>query len=92
MKKKKEIEITDYDRIDTSQLIDRKNPRSLSDLDIELPEEEPTKVVSIRLPSRLLNQIKAYASERDVNYSSVIKLILSAAMEDESSNKAHQSN
>lgn len=89
MKKKKEIEITDYDRIDISQLIDRKNPKSLSDLDLELPEEEPTKVVSIRLPSRLLSKIKAYASERDVNYSSVIKMILSEAMEDRSSQHPH---
>lgn len=89
MKKKKVIEITDYDKSDTSQFIDRKNPKKLSDLDIELPEDEPTKVVSIRLPSRLLNQIKAYASERDVNYSSVIKLILSEAMEARNAQRPH---
>lgn len=89
MKKKKVIEITDYDKSDTSQFIDRKNPKKLSDLDIELPEDEPTKVVSIRLPSRLLNQIKAYASERDVNYSSVIKLILAEAMEARNAQRPH---
>lgn len=89
MKKKKVIEITDYDKSDTSQFIDRKKPKKLSDLDIELPEDEPTKVVSIRLPSRLLNQIKAYASERDVNYSSVIKLILSEAMEARNAQRPH---
>lgn len=50
-------------------------------MDIELPDDEPTKVVSIRLPSKLLNQVKAYAGARDVNYSAVIKMILSKEMD-----------
>ncbi len=79
MKKKKEI--TDYDKVETTKFIDRENPLKLADLDIELPDDEPTKVVSIRLPSKLLNQLKAYANERDVNYSAVIKMILSEEMD-----------
>jgi len=79
MKKRKEI--TDYDKMETTKFIDRENPLKLADLDIELPDDEPTKVVSIRLPSKLLNQLKAYASERDVNYSAVIKMILSEEMD-----------
>jgi len=84
MKKKNLNEIKDYDKKDTTQFIDRKHPKKLKDLDIELPIEEPTKVVSIRLPSKLLNQLKAYASDRDVNYSALIKMILSDAMDKKS--------
>ncbi|MCF8242263.1 MAG: BrnA antitoxin family protein [Melioribacteraceae bacterium] len=85
MKKKKVNEIKDYDKMDTSQIIDRENPKKLEDIGIELPEEEPTKVVSIRLPSKLLNQLKAYASDRDINYSALIKMILSDSMESKNS-------
>ncbi len=81
MKKIKLKEITEYDKLDSTQFINQDKPLKLSDLDLELPEDEPTKVVSIRLPSKLLNQLKAYASERDVNYSAVIKMILSEEMD-----------
>lgn len=84
MKKKNLNEIYTYDKKDTTQFIDKKHPKKLKDLDIELPNEEPTKVVSIRLPSKLLNQLKAYASDRDVNYSALIKMILSDAMDNKS--------
>ncbi len=83
MKKKKQIEITEYDKLETTEFIDRENPKTLRDLGIELPEEEATKVVSIRLPSKLLNQLKAYASDRDINYSAVIKMILAKEMEEQ---------
>lgn len=79
MKKKKEI--TEYYKMGTTKFIDMENPLKLADLDIELPDDEPTKVVSIRLPSKLLNQVKAYAGARDVNYSAVIKMILSEEMD-----------
>lgn len=81
MKKKKLKEIIEYDDKDTTTLIDRNHPQKLKDLGFDLIDEQPTKVVSIRLPNRLLNQIKAYASERDVSYTSVIKLFLSDEME-----------
>jgi predicted DNA binding CopG/RHH family protein len=67
--------------METTKFIDMENPLKLADLDIELPDDEPTKVVSIRLPSKLLNQVKAYAGARDVNYSAVIKMILSEEMD-----------
>jgi len=37
-------------------------------------------VVSIRLPSELLNQIKAAASARDVPYQALIKLLLAESL------------
>jgi predicted DNA binding CopG/RHH family protein len=38
-------------------------------------------VVSIRLPSQLLNQIKAVASARDVPYQALIKLMLAESLQ-----------
>ena len=38
-------------------------------------------MVSIRLPSALLNEIKAFASARDVPYQALIKLLLSESLE-----------
>lgn len=83
MAKKKIRRINDYDYNDTTSFIDNNNPLTLSDLDIELPKEPPTKVISLRLPSELLNKLQAYASQRDVPYTSLIKLILSEKMEKE---------
>lgn len=40
-----------------------------------------TQVVSIRLPSSLLNQLKAFASARDVPYQALIKLLLAESLE-----------
>lgn len=38
--------------------------------------EEPVKLISIRLPRDMLNQLKAMATKRDVPYQSLIKMIL----------------
>jgi predicted DNA binding CopG/RHH family protein len=78
--KKKKSEITVYDKKETSAYIDRSKPLRLKDIGIELPEEEPSKVISLRLPTELLNRVKAFASQNDVNYSSMIKIILSKAV------------
>ncbi len=43
MKKSKMNKIKDYDNVDTSNIIDKKHPKRLSDLNIELPDEPPTK-------------------------------------------------
>lgn len=77
MKKGKNKEIVVYDKNETTNFINKKNPLQLADLNIELPKEEPTKVISLRLPRELLNKIQAYASQQDVPYASVIKMILS---------------
>jgi predicted DNA binding CopG/RHH family protein len=62
-------------------MIDPKKPSRFEDLGIVLPKTPPTQVISIRLPSALLNAIKAFASERDVPYQALIKLFLSESLE-----------
>ena len=61
-------EIRDYDDRDTSTFIDPAKPLTFTDLGVALPKAPPTQVVSIRLPSTLLNELKAFASARDVPY------------------------
>ena len=78
--KKARVEIRDYDTRDTSTMIDADEPLAFEDLGLELPKPPPTQVVSIRLPSELLNQIKAAASARDVPYQALIKLLLAESL------------
>lgn len=73
-------EIREYDSTDTSVLVDRKKSLKFEDLDLRLPKTPPTQVVSIRLPSELLNEIKAIGSQRDVPYQALIKLFLSESV------------
>jgi predicted DNA binding CopG/RHH family protein len=73
-------EIRDYDTRDTSTMIDADKPLAFEDLNLELPKPPPTQVVSIRLPSELLNQLKAAASARDVPYQALIKLLLAESL------------
>lgn len=86
MKKKLRIkprslkEIRDYDSNDTSVSVDATKPLKFEDLDLKLPQTPPTQVVSIRLPSELLNEIKAIGSQRDVPYQALIKLFLSESV------------
>ena len=79
-KKKALHEISDYDDVETSELIDVKKPLSFSDLDLKLPTTPPSQVVSIRLPTSLLNEIRAFGSQRDVPYHAVIKLFLTESL------------
>ncbi|MDL1872556.1 hypothetical protein FBR05_10145 [Deltaproteobacteria bacterium PRO3] len=74
--KAKKKEIKDYDSVDTTGMIDRGKRMTLKDLGFELPAEPPTQVVSIRLPTPLLNRIRAEASAKDVPYQALIKLLL----------------
>ena len=74
-------EIGDYDERDTTPMIDPSRPLTFADLDLTIPKLPPTQVVSIRLPSTLLNEIKAFASARDVPYQALIKLLLSESLE-----------
>jgi len=80
MKRLKEQEIINYDDKDTTLFINKSKPLKISDLGFELPEDLPTKVISLRLPTALLNKVKAYAAQQDVGYTSVIKMILSRAV------------
>jgi len=79
--KRRRIEIRDYDTQDTSDMIDVAKPLTLKQIGIALPRVPPTQVVSIRLPSTLLNQLKAYASARDVPYQALIKLLLAESLD-----------
>jgi hypothetical protein len=62
-------------------MIDPKKPLTFGDLGLEIPTVPATQVVSIRLPSALLNEIRAFASARDVPYQALIKLLLAEALE-----------
>lgn len=73
--------IHDYDEHDTTAMIDAKKTLRFADLGLKIPKMPPTQVVSIRLPSALLNEIKAFASARDVPYQALIKLLLAESLE-----------
>jgi predicted DNA binding CopG/RHH family protein len=79
---KKEIRnvINDYDATDTTGMIDSSKPLKFEDLGLKLPDVPPTQVISIRLPSRLLNELKAISSQRDIPYQALIKLFLSESV------------
>lgn len=72
--------INDYDAADTAEIIDPSQPMRFEDLGLKLPAVPPTQVISIRLPSRLLNELKAMSSERDIPYQALIKLFLSESL------------
>jgi predicted DNA binding CopG/RHH family protein len=74
-------QITDYDNTDSTTVIDADNPLRFEDLGLSLPKNPPTQVISIRLPTMLLNKIKALGSQRDVPYQALIKIFLSKAVE-----------
>jgi len=78
--KKVPKEITDYDNSETGSFISKKNKLSFQDLGLELPKQSPTQVVSLRLPTALLNEIKAFGSVMDVPYQALIKMFLSEAI------------
>lgn len=80
-KQKKHHEIDDYDNYDSTGMINPSKPLSFADLGYRLPDGPPTQVVSIRLPSQLLNKIKSIGSQRDVPYQALIKLFLSQAVD-----------
>lgn len=73
-------EIKDYDEVDTTSLIDPKKRLTLGNLGFKLPATPPSQVVSIRLPTRLLNQIRSKASSMDIPYQAFIKMALDCVM------------
>ena len=78
--KKKHKEIKDYDETDTTSWIDSSKCISLKDLGFKLPPLPPTQVVSIRLPTALLNKLKALASTNDIPYQALIKMLLARSL------------
>jgi len=77
-------EIPDYDDNDTTAFIDKSKPLKLQDLGLRLPKEGPTKVISIRLPIALYNQLKARSTNMDMPYQAYIKYLLNKGIERES--------
>ena len=73
---KKNKEILDYDSNDTTEFIDKNNHKTLKDIGIKLPKEAPTKVISIRIPTSLYNNIRAYSTNLDIPYQAMIKILL----------------
>ena len=89
MKKKKENEIRVYDLHDTTSNIDREKRMTLASLGVELPADTPTKVLSLSLPTTLLNKIKAYAGQHDVSYSAMINILFAESIESKFRNVSH---
>lgn len=73
-------EVTVYDTSDVATFINEAEPLRFSDLGLKLPDAPPTQVVSIRLPTALLNQLKAMGSQSDVPYQALIKLYLAESV------------
>lgn len=78
--KKRSHEIKDYDESETTSWIDRSKKLTLKTLGFRLPPSPPTQVVSIRLPTPLLNKLRARASAQDVPYQALIKLLLARSL------------
>ncbi len=83
MKTKNKI-ITDYDKNDTTAFINASACKNLLDLGFELPDEPPTKVISLRLPTKLYNKLRAYSTNIDMPYQAYIKYLLSKGIEKDS--------
>lgn len=73
-------EIHDYDKIDTSEMVDPSDPLTFDSIGLSLPTTPPTQVVSIRLPSELLNDLRVIGTERDVGYQALVKIFLADAV------------
>jgi hypothetical protein len=72
--------IADYDTTDTTGMIDRSKPLKYEEIGLRLPEAPPTQVISIRIPSALLNNLRAISSQTDIPYQALIKLFLSESV------------
>ena len=73
-------EVKDYDSVETSSIIDKKKSLKFEDLGLTLPETPPTQVISIRMPSKLVNELRSLSSEQDIPYQSLIKLMLAQSV------------
>lgn len=75
-KKNKNKEILDYDQTDVTAFIDRSKNMQLEDIGFELPTEKISKIVSIRLPTKLVHALQSLGTQKDVPYQSLIKMYL----------------
>jgi predicted DNA binding CopG/RHH family protein len=75
-KSKKNHEIRDYDSQDFGTYLSEKKSIKLRDIGIELLDNPPTQVVSIRLPTPLVNEIRAEGSKKDISYQMLMKQFL----------------
>ena len=73
---KKKNEVLEYDKKDFSADLSRQKPKKLKDIGVNLPEVPPSQVLSIRLPTSLLNDLRATGSSRDIPYQAIIKELL----------------
>ncbi len=83
MKTKRKVRsqvIVDYDNSDTTSFVNANKPLLLSEMGVSLPSTPPTQVVSIQLPTPLLNELRALGSEQNVPYQALIKLFLADAV------------
>ncbi len=78
--KRNHREMKDYDDQETTAWIDPSKRLSLKDLGLTLPASPPTQVISIRLPTPLLNELRAKASAQDIPYQALIKLLLAKSI------------
>ena len=76
MRKRKLREESVYDVNDTTDFIDKGKSLKLKDLGFTLPKEQPTKIISIRIPTKLYNEIKAFSTNIDMPYQAYIKYLL----------------
>lgn len=54
-------------------------------VDLAFPNLKPsTKIISIRLPESMINQLKKMANKRDVPYQSLLKIFLGEKLREES--------
>jgi len=79
MKNKQNYEV--YDDSETSEFIDKTKKLSLKDLNLKLPLDPPTRVISVRIPTSLYNVIRAYSTQRDIPYQAYIKYLLAQGVE-----------
>ncbi len=68
-----------WDKADTSQYFDWSTAQRVVFPGLKYSTES----ISIRMPSSILDRIKAMANERDVPYQSLIKMILADRVEEE---------
>lgn len=64
------------------------SPENRVSIEFDSSVEEPVKLISIRLPRDMLNQLRAMATKRDVPYQSLIKMILAEKLAHSKGHKA----
>jgi len=74
-KKKSEADVADYWLThDSTAVIDWSQPGVRLEFDPDV--ERPTRSITIRLPRRLVQELRVLAKDRDVPYQSLLKVLL----------------